>query len=235
MDRDLVELLEKIVEQYEMAFNEGWTPDGVHDYRVAIRRTRSYLKFWRGDSPRRQRQFQEHLRMLQRHTAFVREWDVFHNQFQDALTDEAIKKGEFARYVQIQGWSQLKETWLDLLKEGKRLKGQPPKDLQDQLRKRTIREAEKEELDWHRLRIRVKRLRYELERHKQSSKETIRSLKAWQDRLGLIQDADTHLKWFVWLEEEDSMASLGNQTMRAKLVEEAERDLPRLMEILYKE
>lgn len=234
MDRDMVELLETIMEKYRRACDDGWTPDGVHDYRVAIRRTRSYLKFWRGESPRRQRQFQARLRMMQRQTAFVREWDVFRDQFQDTLPDEAIKKGEFARYVQIQGWSQLKATWLDLLEEGKRLKGQPPKDLQDRLRRQTILEAEKEEIDWHRLRIRVKRLRYEMERHKRSSEEAIRSLKAWQDQLGMIQDANTHQKWFAWLGEDDSMVSLGNQTMRAKLMEEAERDLPNLKACINK-
>ncbi len=234
MDRDLVELLEKAAAQYERGRLEGWTPDDVHDYRVAIRRTRAYLKFWRGVSPRRQKEFRERLRMLQRQTAFVREWDVFYERFSEALAEESIQKGAFARFVQIQGWNESKAVWDELVADGKRLKGQPPKDLQEQLRKRTIREAEKEEINWHRLRIRVKRLRYELERHKKSSKERIQTLKAWQDRLGLIQDTITHQKWFVWLGEEESLASLGNQAMREKLVEEARRDLPQLIKILHK-
>lgn len=233
MDRDLIELLGKAAAQYERGCQEGWTPDDVHDYRVAIRRTRAYLKFWRGVSPRQQKQFRERLHMLQRQTAFVREWDVFYDRFSNVLSEESIRKGEFARFVQVQGWNENKVVWDDLIADGSRLKGQPVKDLQGELRKRMIREAAKEELDWHRLRIRVKRLRYELERHKESSKERIQALKSWQDRLGLIQDAATHQKWFLWLGEEESLASLGNQVMREKSVEEARRDLPQLMKILH--
>lgn len=232
MDRDLVELLEKAAAQYERGRREGWTLDSVHDYRVAIRRTRAYLKFWRGASPRRQKQFRERLRMLQRQTAFVREWDVFYERFSNILAEESIRKGEFARFVQIQGWNENKSVWDELVAAGKRMEGQPSKDLQGQLRKRAIREAQKEEIDWHQLRIRVKRLRYELERHKESEKGRIQTLKAWQDRLGLIQDTSTHQKWFAWLGEEESLASLGNQAMREKSMEEARRDLPQLLKML---
>lgn len=234
MDQRLVELIKKVELRMQAGREQGWTPDNVHDYRVAIRRARSYLKFWRCEFPGRQKLLRDQLRALQQQTALVREWDVFLESFRDVLTDESIKKGEFARFVQIQGWIGLEKEWAEVLAKAEKLQGNPAEDRQKRLRRRLIREANGEELDWHRLRIRVKQLRYELERQIEADEEIIQALKDWQDRLGLIQDAQTHRKWFGWLGEEDGMISLGNQATYEKLVEESKRDLPRLLDWVKK-
>lgn len=228
MDRDLMRLLKKAEEQYDQGCKLAWTVDAVHDYRVAIRRTRAYLKFWQAEAPGKARRLRDRLSGLQIQTALVREWDVFLEQYGEALTDRSVEKGEFARFLQIHGWREMREIWSDLIRIGEQLKGKPPKDLQDELKRQVMKELEAKELDWHRLRIRIKRVRYELERQSKKDKEMIQFLKAWQDRLGLIQDADTHEKWFAWLSEEESLASLGNAAMKANLIEEARQALPEL-------
>jgi CHAD domain-containing protein len=229
MEKELVRLLKAAEDQYLKGEASGWDVDAVHDYRVAIRRTRAYLKIWQCDDIKRQKQMQEELRVLQRLTGFVREWDVFAIEFREALSDQAIDRAEFARFIQIQSWKEEREIWQRMVAESEDLNGKLKKDSRDLLLDRILEEIKGEKTSWHRLRIRIKRYRYELERQGKAEPDWIRVLKGWQDLLGLIQDAETNEKWFVWLHEEEGLANLGNRAVKKKLLEEANQALAGFM------
>ena len=232
MDKTLIHLLEKAEGKYDLGMREKWVPEAVHAYRVAIRKTRTYLKFWHSDSKGADKRLKNRLAFLQRQTALVREWDVFIEVFGEAIDEKSVEKGRFARLLMIDGFKSAAGFWDEIDQVALKLNGEPGNRREEKFRKQIFRESEAEYVDWHRLRIRIKSYRYTLEQKLEIDKESLALLKEWQDLLGLIQDGFTNRKWFDWLGEEDTMIRQGNEELLKEKLREAKNKLPFLIEKL---
>ncbi len=235
MDKTLIRLLDKVEKKYERGVQGGWRPDDVHDYRVAIRKARAYLKFWRSDSNGSYKQMKNRLRFLQRQTALVREWDVFFQRFGEAIDERAAEKGKFARFLLVEEFQYAEALWKEVHKVGLKMKGEPLSQTEEKLRERIFRMSEADYVDWHRLRILIKGYRYTLERKSEVDQELVALLVEWQDLLGLIQDGYTNTKWFDWLGEREAMVRHANDELLETNLRGAENKLPDLIEILQRQ
>lgn len=235
MDKILIHLLDKAGKKYESGVQEKWTPDAVHDYRVAIRKTRTYLKFWCADSKGRHKWLKTKLVFLQRQTALVREWDVFMEGFGDVLDEKAIGKGKFARLLLVEGFHSAKASWNEIEQVGPKIKGEPESQREEKLLKQIFQESQVAYVNWHRLRIRVKGYRYTLEQKLEVDKKTVEVLKEWQDLLGLIQDGYTNRKWFDCLGEQDTIVRHANEERLNENLKEAKNKLPGFIEFLQRQ
>ncbi len=235
MDKTLIRLIEKAQKKYEQGLQRGWLPDDVHDYRVAIRKARATLKFWHSESSALHKRIGMRLRILQRQTALVREWDVFVERFGEVIDEKAVEKGRFGRFLLIQDLKQVGIFWEECHADALKMKGEPSNQREGKLLQRIFRESEAEYVDWHRLRIQIKGYRYTLEGKAKVDQELVALLIEWQDRLGLIQDGYTNRKWFEWLEEGETMVHDANEELLASNMKDAEKRLPNLIEILQRQ
>ncbi|BES66651.1 hypothetical protein SANA_30900 [Gottschalkiaceae bacterium SANA] len=234
MDKTLIHLLEKVEKKYDLGMREEWVPEAVHAYRVAIRKTRSYLKFWHSDSKGTDKQVKNRLVFLQRQTALVREWDVFIEIFGEAIDEKSVEKGRFSRLLMIDGFKYAAGFWDEIDQLALRMNGEADNQREEKLRKQIFCESEAEYVDWHRLRIRIKGYRYTLEQKAVADKEILVLLKEWQDLLGLIQDGLTNRKWFDWLEEKDAMVRHANEDVLQENLRKAKSRLPDFIEKLQR-
>lgn len=234
MDKTLIRLIEKVQKKYEQGMQRGWRPDDVHDYRVAIRKARVTLKFWHSESSSLHKRMEMRLRMLQRQTALVREWDVFVGRFGEVIDEKAAEKGRFGRFLLIQDLKRVEVLWRECHADALKMKGESSIRREGKLLQRIFRESEAEYVDWHRLRIQIKGYRYTLEGKTKIDQELVALLIEWQDRLGLIQDGYTNRKWFEWLGEGDTMVHRANEELLASNLKLAEARLPNLIEILQR-
>lgn len=235
MDKILIHLLEKVEGKYELGMREEWVPEAVHAYRVAIRKTRTYLKFRHSDSKGIDKRLKNRLAFLQRQTALVREWDVFIELFGEAVDEKSVEKGRFARLLMIDGFKSAAVFWNEIDRMASKMNGEPGNQREEKLRKQIFRESDAEYVDWHRLRIRIKSYRYTLEQKSEADKESLVLLKEWQDLLGLIQDGLANRKWFDWLEEKDAMVRHANEELLEENLRKAKNGLPVFIEKLQKQ
>jgi CHAD domain-containing protein len=235
MDKTLIHLLEKVEKKYALGVQKEWMPDEVHAYRVAIRKTRTYLKFWSSDSKGTDRRLKNKLAFLQRQTALVREWDVFIDVFGEVIDEKSLEKGRFARLLLIDGFKSAAVFLNEIDRIASKMNGEPGNLREEKLRKQIFRESEAEYVDWHRLRIRIKSYRYTLEQESEIDKESLAILKEWQDLLGLIQDGLTNRKWFDWLGEQEAMVRHANEELLEENLRKAKTGLPVFIEKLQRQ
>jgi CHAD domain-containing protein len=188
----------------------GDEPEALHDFRVALRRTRSGVKHSSGLLSKKKRtRFLDEFSRLQRVTGPARDYEVWMAAlpeddplrlvlagYYDAARRDAVAALE-SRHVKrlFARW----HTVLADLRSGKRKVSSEA--IIERQRRRVLRAAATAGLDapssdLHRLRRRVKELRYVLEVFVDPERKPVRKLlKKVQDSLGEVQDAAVQRAW----------------------------------------
>jgi CHAD domain-containing protein len=211
----LIEALDRFrreIEAHRGPAVTGEEPEALHDFRVAVRRTRSGLKYSAGLLTRKQqKRFQEEFSRLQDVTGPARDYEVWMASlpdddplrlvlagYYDAARRDAVVALE-SRHTKklIARWH---TTLADLSTGSTAVSSEETIGRQHQRVMEAAANAgvDAEASDLHRLRKRVKELRYLIELFVEPGNRPLRKpLKKLQDSLGDVQDAAVQRAWLA--------------------------------------
>jgi CHAD domain-containing protein len=211
----LIEALDRFrreIEAHRGPAVTGEDPEALHDFRVAVRRTRSGLKYSAGVlSPKKRKQFQAEFSQLQDVTGPARDYEVWIASlseddplrlvlagYYDAARSDAVEALDSRHTKQLLArW----HTALAALSRGS--DAVSSEETIGEVQRRVMDAAanagvEADATDLHRLRKRVKELRYLIELFVDSGQRPLRKpLKKLQDALGDVQDVAVQRAWLT--------------------------------------
>ncbi|MEY2459379.1 MAG: hypothetical protein QOG30_1209 [Acidimicrobiaceae bacterium] len=190
----------------------GDEPEALHDFRVAVRRTRSGLKYSKGLLSKKQRnRFQDEFSRLQDVTSAARDYEVW---IAALPVDDPLRlvlagyhdaaRHDAATNLDARHTRQLLARWHTALAALPRGNTRVSSEASIGEQKQRVLEAaesagvEADARDLHRLRKRVKELRYLIELFMNDDRRPLRKpLKKLQDALGDVQDVAVQRAWLI--------------------------------------